>query len=139
MNYWEFNSINGWFSTKLPGNWSEYDDDEGTYAFFNTIEWSGNLRITPVRLSSTKIDKTPTIITPDNNPNTTVIKLGAWIANFYSERSSDGCIIYYWVIGSTSIWFMCSFTINEEFFNTDRNTKELAVVEEVISNIEILN
>lgn len=137
MSYWEFTSSNGWFSTRLPENWSEYEDEEGTEAFFNTEQWSGNLRITPVRLGGMDIDKTT--ISFNNNQNEIVVKLGDWTASFYSERSSDDCIIYYWTIGSKSIRFICSFTIDEEFLNTDRNTKELAVVEEVISNIKILS
>lgn len=139
MSYWKFIYSTGWFSTTLPENWSEYDDEEGTAAFFNTDQWSGNLRITPVRLGGMDVDKSPTMVSLNNNQNEITVKLGKWIASFYSERSSDNCTIYYWTIGSTSMWFMCSFTIDEEFLNTERNEKELAVVEEIIGNIEILN
>ncbi len=39
------------YSWKIPTYWAEYDDDdEGTYAFFNTEIWTGNLRITPAIL-----------------------------------------------------------------------------------------
>ena len=35
------------YSIKLPENWSEYETDENnTNAFFDTIKWTGNLRIT---------------------------------------------------------------------------------------------
>ncbi|MBV8389725.1 MAG: DUF3805 domain-containing protein [Mucilaginibacter sp.] len=138
MNYWKFTSSDDWFSTKLPENWAEYDDEIGTAAFFNTKQWSGNLRITPVRLAETDIDKTPVTVSLYDNQNALVVKLGDWVAEFFSEPSSDDCIIYYWTIGSKSMWFMCSFTIDKKFFNTETNEKELAVVEGIISKIEIL-
>ena len=45
-----FTSRSGWFSFTLPADWDEYDDEEeDTYAFFNSNSWTGNLRISPFR------------------------------------------------------------------------------------------
>jgi len=47
MNYINFTSNDKRFSLALPDDWSEYDDgEENTHAFFNTIKWTGNFRIT---------------------------------------------------------------------------------------------
>ena len=65
MDYWYFTSASNWFSLNLPVNWAENEEeDEGTYAFFNKEEWSGNLRNTLLRLSSDKNadDKIPSFI-----------------------------------------------------------------------------
>lgn len=141
MNYWHFTSVNNWFSLTLPENWSEYDDEDGTAAFFNKEKWSGNLRITAVRITNIEADKISSFAQSKtgDDPNAILVKLGNWDTVFYSEKSTDGCIVYYWTMGSSNFWFVCSFTIDDEFFDTERNIKELDVVEEIISSIKILN
>jgi len=141
MKYWYFTSINKWFTIKLPENWSEYEDEEGTAAFFNTVKWSGNLRITPLRIGDAEIDKTPASVSSINNDNSNaiIIKLGDWDAAFYKKESSDVCTTFYWTMGTTNFWFVCSFTIDIDFLNTEINAEELIVVEEILGSIKILN
>ncbi|HEY8999725.1 MAG TPA: DUF3805 domain-containing protein [Mucilaginibacter sp.] len=139
MNYWEFSSSSGWFSTTLPENWSEYEDDEGTYAFFNTSEWSGNLRITPYRWEEGGVDKGPQYVQDELNENEDAVltKLGDWEAAFYSGEASEDSIIYYWMIGFESTLLLCSFTADKEFIGSESHNKELVIVEEILSSIRI--
>ena len=138
MNYWEFTSVNNWFSTMLPENWSEYEDDEGTYAFFNTDEWSGNLRITPYRWEGDS-NKAAEYINDElnNNPDAVAIKIGDWNAAFYSRETSDDSLIYFWATGGGNHLFLCSFTVDKNMFGTEKHDKELSIVEEVLNNIII--
>jgi len=138
MSYWEFTSSNNWFSTKLPKNWSEYEDEEGTYAFFNTDEWSGNLRITPYRWPDDS-DKAPEYIKDElnDNPNAVAIKIGDWDAAFYSKEAKDDCLIYFWAMGIRNHLFLCSFTVDKNMVGTEKHDKELNIVENVLNNIGI--
>jgi len=140
MNYWEFTSSSGWISTKFPENWSEYDDgDEGTYAFFNTTEWSGNLRITPYRWEEEGEDKGLQYVQDElkENENAVLIHLGDWEAAFYSGKASEDSIIYYWVIGFKNTLLLCSFTADKDLVGSEKHNKELMIVEEVLSGIKI--
>lgn len=96
MNCWEFPSANGWFSTTLLENWSEYEDDDETYAFFNTTEWGGNLRITLLRWESENMNKSPQYVQDElnHNENAVLTNLGDWGAAFYSGEASEDSIIY---------------------------------------------
>jgi hypothetical protein len=138
MNYWKFTSAAGWFSTSLPDNWSEYDDDEGTYAFFNTDKWSGNLRITPNKWENSP-DIASTIIAGElkNNPKAVATKIGKWDAAFFSQKGSDETLNYFWTTGTQNYIFICSFSVDMEFLGTDAHNKELSVVETILGNIEI--
>lgn len=51
MNGQRFNSEFG-YSIDLPKNWSEYEleDEKNTNGFFDTSEWTGNLRITSLNI-----------------------------------------------------------------------------------------
>lgn len=140
MDYWKFTSAAGWFSTLLPDNWSEYDDDEGTYAFFNTDKWSGNLRITPNKWeNSSDPDIARAIIAGElkSNPKAVATKIGNWDAAFYSQKGSDETLNYFWTTGTQNFIFICSFSVNIAFLGTDAHDKELCIVEKILCNIEI--
>ena len=142
MNYWEFTSDNNWFSLKLPENWAEYDDEENVFAFFNTEKWSGNLRITHFRWEDEDAgdDKALSHIQSalNDNPDAVSVKLNAWDATFYSKETTDGGIIYYWIIGSKNDLFICSFSFDKPFLNTTWHNDELIVVKEIIGSLKII-
>jgi hypothetical protein len=138
MNYWKFSSPANWFSTTLPENWAEYDDEEGTYAFFNTDKWSGNFRITPFRWEGNP-NKAIEYISSElkENANAVAIKIGDWDAAFYSKKATDGTLIYFWTTGTQNYVFLCSFSVDMDMIGTDLHEQELAVVENILNNIEL--
>lgn len=143
MNYWNFTSSEGWFSLTLPVNWEEYDEeDNGTYSFFNKEQWCGNLRISSLRWDGeeTGIDQASKYIQSEltDNSNAILVKLGDWDAAFYSEESSDESLIYYWVTGSKNNMFACSFTTDKLFLIKETHSKDLEIVEKILSSIKIL-
>jgi len=146
MNYWNFTSEAESFSLRLPENWSEYNDADNSSSFFNAQEWSGNLRITSFTWDNTGIgeknDRAEEYIQSElsDNANAILVKVGEWDAAFYSKETKDKKdVIYYWATGLKNNLFLCSFTIDKSFFNTDRNNSELTVVEEILGSIRILN
>jgi len=143
MNYWDFTSDNNWFSLRLPENWAEYDDEENTFAFFNTEKWSGNLRFTHFRSLNVEegIDEANQLIHSrlSSKPNALLIKLHEWDAAFYRQETiSEDCIIYYWITGLKNDWFICSFTFDKPFLSTDWHNNEVIVVGEILSSIKII-
>lgn len=145
MTFKRFVSQNGWFSLSLPVNWSEYDDEEeNTYAFFNTSFWTGNLRITPYKLAEpVEPGKVGQFIEDElsNNEGSTRIILGDLDCVFYKkdlpQDEEDDLLIYYWVGVRNENIFICSFTINKKEEKTKENILELQVVKDIIKSIQI--
>ena len=96
-----FLSSNGWFSMKLPDEWEEYEDDnEGTYAFFNTKSWSGNLRITPLRISNADNNMVVEFLKSELEKNEGALQINIekhTIVSFktYSTQNAKEFVIYY--------------------------------------------
>ena len=144
MNYHKFLSIDESFSIQLPENWSEYDDDDenqNTYAFFNSKQWSGNLRISFIHWKGTSNkDKANNYIQSEllENENVCIIKINDRNAAFYSKESVDNNLIYFWITGAKNNLFICSFTVDKSHLETDSHTRELGVVEQILHSIEVL-
>jgi hypothetical protein len=143
MTFKKFVSQNGWFSLSLPVNWEEYDaEEENTYAFFNASSWTGNLRITPLRLTE-PVDpaKIEEFIEDElsNNEGATRVMLGNLDCAFYKkdflQDGEDDLLIYYWVGGKNENIFICSFTISKKEEGTKQNSIELKIVEDIIRSI----
>lgn len=41
----KFISPHGWFSINYPDNWFEFEDEEGSFLFYDPNRWTGNLRV----------------------------------------------------------------------------------------------
>lgn len=147
MNYKKFTSQSGWFSLMLPVDWEEYEDtetDEGTYAFFNSKEWTGNFRITSFRWTSIGDSSDPAAkyINEELNENkgATKTKFGDLDCVHYKKdllQEGEELVIYYWLVGRNDNLFVCSFTIEKRQQETEHNKAEIGVVEEVIKSIKI--
>ncbi|HEY4195580.1 MAG TPA: DUF3805 domain-containing protein [Mucilaginibacter sp.] len=143
MDYWCFTSPSNWFSLSLPGNWAEYEEEEdGTYSFFNKEKWSGNLRISQLHWNSEEdeIDQASKYVQSEltDNSNAILTKIGDWDAVFYSEKSQDESLIYYWVTGSKNNLFACSFTTDKLSLIKEIHSEELEIVEKILNSIKIL-
>jgi hypothetical protein len=136
-----FHSPNKWFSISLPGHWAEYDsEDDGTYAFFNTEKWSGNLRITPLRNSGEKKDMVTVLLSSalENNSTAQRIALGGMEAVKSVENDDEeNLTIYRWDVGKDEMAFLCSFTTDHEHAGLSEFITELETVERIIASIKI--
>jgi hypothetical protein len=139
MNYWKFTSANNWFTAKFPENWSEYEDDDGTYAFFNSATPSGNFRITPFRWQSGN-NRAHSYIQDElnDNLNAVSIKVGNWDGAFYSKKADEDNLIYFWITGFENTVFLCSFTVEQEAVGTKRHDSELNTVDEIINSLTLV-
>lgn len=134
MNGQTFNSEFG-YSIILPDYWSEYEleDEQNTNGFFDTSQWTGNLRITPLNI---KIDR-PTEFVKTELTDTNFTELNWYkIKAFSYSEASDDLYIYYWYLIENSKIYICSFTIDIEKKETDKNRKELMKVEDILKTLK---
>ena len=146
MNSKNFTSPGGWFSFTLAVDWKEYNDGEkDTYAFFNYNSWTGNLRITPIRLENIAYpteDKAAQFIKKRlaSNKQAVKIRLGDWDCVHYNKEVKEGdesFIVYYWETGKTDSILICSFTIDKKRKDSKANRAELILVQKMIRSIAI--
>jgi len=146
MDSKNFTSQGGGFSFKLPIDWEEYDDGvDGTYAFFNSKSWTGNLRITPIRwenIPDPTEEKTAKFIKTRlaGNKQAVKLKLGDWDCVHYKKEIKDddkSFVVYYWESGKIDSIIICSFTIYKTSEGTKANRAELILVQSMIRSIII--
>lgn len=123
------------YSIILPDFWNEYEleDENNTNGFFNTIEWTGNLRITPLNIQVDKpfeFIKSELIEKNFKDINWETIK-----AFSYSEDSDDLCIYYWYLIENTKI-YICSFTTDIKNKESEKNRRELMKVEGILKSLK---
>lgn len=141
MADWIFTSDDNLFSLTLPEHWSEYEDEDNTFAFFNTDKWSGNLRITHLYWENAdpEINKTSLYRQSEfeTQPDAIKVKLNDWNAVFYSNEGED-YLVYFWITGLKNDLFTCSFTFDKPFLDTDWHKGELSSVTDILSSIKLL-
>lgn len=122
------------YSIMLPENWAEYEDEDNVDAFFDTSKWTGNFRISIVKVNK-NIDRE--FIEDDfrNHDYAEKIMTQNGLEGFkYSENSKDGKI-YYWHLFKNKRVFICSFLINPE--NSAKiNEAEIEKVGGIINSIK---
>lgn len=95
------------YSIVLPKDWAEYEtDEENTNAFFDTVYWSGNLRITPLKH---KIENSENFFA---NEISEKVKWSKIQGIFYIQKSETDTI-YFWELSQNEKLFLCSFTLGE--------------------------
>lgn len=121
------------YSLNIPSNWSEYETDEkNTNAFFDTVQWTGNLRITPMNYEIKNAKEfLREILREENGQNID------WenIRGIYYVRNAKNEEINYWYLIENNKLYICSFT----FGNIDGKTEkemELKKVTEILNSIE---
>ena len=71
-------SPGGWFSLEYPATWSEFEDSEGTFLFYNPNKWNGNFRISAFKDASKNYASQCIAYELKENPISSAVKLGAW-------------------------------------------------------------
>ena len=150
MNNKIFTSDNGWFTLTLPDYWDQYEleDEEGTYGFFNSKaeDWTGNLRVTLIKLTSDKElhdSMTATYLDKQIQEKAGAIRImiGNFDCVFYKEDSNydpEGLLLYYWLLkGKDDVLIYSSFTIDRNKENSEANQNELLDVINILRSIQI--
>lgn len=125
-------SPGGWFSLEYPKTWSEFEDTEDTFLFYNPNQWTGNFRISAYK--DTSSDFASQCITDElkNNPTSTKINIGEWVCAYSTETFKEEGAWYtthIWVTGKNDICFECSFTVAKG--------QERVMGEKIISSLQI--
>jgi len=127
------------YSIILPANWAEYEldeDEKNTNGFFNTGEWSGNLRITPFDFE---------IKEPEQLINNELAKHNAERINwnnisgiFYEEDAEfeDSLYMRYWYLIAQNRLYLCSFAVDPKDKDTENSGKELETVIKILKSLK---
>lgn len=107
-------SPGGWFSLEYPATWSEFEDTEDTFLFYNPNKWNGNFRISAYKDAAKDYGRQCIAYELMHNPTSTSVKVGEWNCAYSAETFQEEGAWYtthIWVTGKDDISFECSFTV----------------------------
>ena len=107
-------SPGGWFSLEYPATWSEFEDTEETFLFYNPNKWSGNFRISAYKDAAKDYGRQCIDYELKHNPTSTSVRIGEWDCAYSAETFQEEGAWYtthIWVTGKDDISFECSFTV----------------------------
>ena len=110
----KFISPGGWFSLECPAAWSEFEDTEESFLFYNPNQWSGNFRISAYKDAAKDYGRQCIAYELKNNPTSCAVKVGEWDCAYSAETFQEEGAWYtthIWVTGKDDISFECSFTV----------------------------
>lgn len=107
-------SPGGWFSLEYPATWSEFEDTEETFLFYNPSQWSGNFRISAYKDAAKDYGRQCIAYELKHNPTSSSVRIGEWDCAYSTETFQEEGAWYtthIWVTGKDDISFECSFTV----------------------------
>ena len=107
-------SPGGWFSLEYPATWSEFEDTEESFLFYNPNQWNGNFRISAYKDTDKDYGRQCIAYELKQNPTSTSVKVGDWVCAYSAETFQEEGAWYtthIWVTGKEDICFECSFTV----------------------------
>lgn len=110
----KFISPGGWFSLECPAAWSEFEDTEESFLFYNPNQWGGNFRISAYKDAAKDYGRQCIAYELKNNPTSCAVKVGEWDCAYSAETFQEEGAWYtthIWVTGKDEISFECSFTV----------------------------
>ena len=110
----KFISPGGWFSLECPAAWSEFEDTEESFLFYNPNKWGGNFRISAYKDAAKDYGRQCIAYELKNNPTSCAVKVGEWDCAYSAETFQEEGAWYtthIWVTGKGAISFECSFTV----------------------------
>lgn len=112
----KFISPYGWFSIEYPDSWFEFEDEEGSFLFYNPNKWTGNLRVSAFKDESRNYAKQMLQEELHNYKEAQMKKVGPWDAvltaeGFTEEGRDYSSYIYLLGQGNTVLEF--SFTASK--------------------------
>ena len=143
-----FISPSKWFQFEQPTDWIYEDEEEGTYLFYNTVDWKGSFRITPLKIKGDDnlsiVQKVKEYVNDELNKNdgAQIITIGDKEMVHYSKKiqqDNDELQIDYWVFGLETTLFLCSFMIDFGSDNDKKVKKEIEKCKNSLASIQLLN
>lgn len=133
----KFISPGAWFSILYPANWSEAEDSESTFLFYDPEHWTGNFRISAYKKDADAADakyygRDSVKRELQENETATVVKVGSYNCAYSKEMFQEEGVYYvnhFWVVDAGNIAFECSFTVIKGADITDAR--------QIIESIEI--
>ena len=127
----KFISPGAWFSMTYPADWSEFEDGEGSFLFYNPNEWTGNFRISAFKGNAAYGEESVRQELREN-PSATLVKVGR-LECAYSKEMFEEEGTYYtthlWITGRGELAFECSFTV--------KKGASVAEAERVVASLEV--
>ena len=114
-----------------PATWSEFEDGEGSFLFYNPEKWSGNFRISAFR-GEASYAKESIREELKENPSASRVKIGEWECVYGKELFEEDGNFYtnhYWLTGENDLLFECSMTVAKG--------ESVAEAEAVIASLEV--
>jgi len=133
----KFISPGAWFSMIYPVNWSESEDSEDTFLFYDPENWNGNFRISAYRKEAKYPDaryfgKDSVQQELKSNETAILVKVGRYNCAYSKEMFQEEGVYYVsniWIVDAGNIAFECSFTVPKGGSITD--------AEQIIEGLEI--
>ena len=115
----KFISPGTWFSMIYPSDWSEFEDGEGSFLFYNPEHWTGNFRISAYKEDAAapggmNYGKDSVRQELKENDSASLVKVGTWECAYSKEMFQEEGTYYtshLWITGVDDIAFECSFTV----------------------------
>ena len=108
-------SPGGWFSLEYPAAWSEFEDTEESFLFYNPNQWGGNFRISAYKDAAKDYARQCIDYELKNNPTSSAVKVGEWDCAYSAETFQEQGIWYtshIWVTGKDDICFETDFSMS---------------------------
>lgn len=133
----KFISPGAWFTMIYPSTWSEFEDGEGSFLFYNPDVWTGNFRISAFKADaaargSVNYGREAVKQELKDNPSASLVKVGRLECAYSKEMFQEEGTYYtthLWITGMDNVAFECSFTVPKG--------GEVKEAEEVIATLDI--
>lgn len=109
----KFISPGAWFSMNYPAAWSEFEDTEESFLFYNPDEWTGNFRISACK-GLPGFGQRSVSDELRENPGARPVRVGGLSCAYSQEMFEEdgaGYVTHLWITGIDDIAFECSFTV----------------------------
>lgn len=115
----KFISPQSWFSLIYPSFWSEFEDREGSFLFYNPEKWTGNFRISAYRKKLKAVDairfaEEELEYELKQNKESERVKIGLYHGIYYNQSNKEEGVFYtthHWLFGEKNTMIECSFTV----------------------------
>lgn len=129
----KFISPGAWFAMRYPAAWSEFEDGEGSFLFYNPDVWDGNFRISAYRgEAGSDYGRESVRQELAGNREARRVELGGHECAYSREEFEEegaAYVCHFWVVALGEVAAECSFTVP--------SGGEPAAAEAVIGSLEV--
>ena len=103
----KFIAPGAWFDMVYPADWSEFEDGEGSFLFYNPDKWTGNFRISAFR-GKENYGKECVDLELKENRQSRIVRIGSMDCAYSMEQFTEEDGVYenhQWVTGAADVAF----------------------------------